>query len=145
MDQNKKRPEIDGLDKTDRDGALKKDLNMEVNINNLAYNAEKNSYEMDVEGGDPDYQHPDPYDTSAENGADFNSDYDEANPTVGDEYDKDLDLEDDLDKLGMHVDKGKIVELSPMDEELSHTPEDDRDDLDEEGYPKNDQAKDEND
>jgi hypothetical protein len=30
------------------------------------------------------------------------------------------------------------VELDPIDEILSHTPEDDRDDLDEEGYPKND-------
>ena len=38
----------------------------------------------------------------------------------------------------MHIDSGKIVELSPTDEALARTPEDDRDDLDEEGYPKND-------
>jgi len=38
----------------------------------------------------------------------------------------------------MHIDNGEITELDPLDEALSHTPEDDRDDLDEEGYPKND-------
>ena len=53
------------------------------------------------------------------------------------EYDKDLGLESNLDELGMHIDS-KIVELLPIDEELSKTLEDDRDDLDEEGYPKND-------
>jgi hypothetical protein len=127
-------------DKTDRDEALKDDLNMEVNIDDLAYNEEKNSYELDVESEDPDYIHPDPYDTAVENGGDFDSDFDEANPTAVHEYDKDLSLETDLDQLGMHIDSGNIVELLPIDEELSRTPEDDRDDLDEEGYPKNDRA-----
>lgn len=127
-------------DKTDRDQALKDDLNMEVNIDDLAYNKEKNSYELDVKSDDPDYVHPDPYDTAVENGGDADSDFDEANPTAVNEYDKDLSLESSLDDLGMHVDNGNIVEVLPIDEELSRTPEDDRDDLDEEGYPKNDRV-----
>src|SRR5690606_11364563 len=144
--EKKKKPDpidandpIKSLDHTARDKNLKDDLDMEVNTDNLLFNEEENSYEIDREPDDPDYRHPDPYDTAAENGADFDSDYDEANPTVGDEYDKELDLESDLGELGMHVDKGQIVELNPIDEELSQTPEDDRDDLDEEGYPRNDE------
>ena len=125
-------------DRTDRDQALKDDLNMEVNIDDLLYDEEKNSYELDVKSDDPDYIHPDPYDTAVDNGGDADSDFDEANPTAVHEYDKDLGLESNLDELGMHIDSGKIVELLPIDEELSKTPEDDRDDLDEEGYPKND-------
>lgn len=127
-------------DKTDRDQALKDDLKMEVNIDDLAYDEEKNSYELDVKSEDPDYIHPDPYDTAVENGGDADSDFDEANPTAVNEYDKDLSLETDLDELGMHVDNGNIVEVLPIDEELSRTPEDDREDLDEEGYPKNDRV-----
>ena len=124
-------------DRTDRDQALKDGLNMEVNIEDLVYDEEKNSYELDVKSDDPDYLHTDPYDTSVDNGGDADSDFDEANPTAVHEYDKDLGLESNLDELGMHIDS-KIVELLPIDEELSKTPEDDRDDLDEEGYPKND-------
>lgn len=127
-------------DKTDRDQALRDDLNMEVNIDDLSYDAEKNSYELDVKSEDPEYIHMDPYDTAVENGGDADSDFDEANPTAVYEYDKDASLETDLDELGMHVDSGNIVEVLPIDEELSRTPEDDRDDLDEEGYPKNDRA-----
>ena len=125
-------------DRTDRDQALKDDLNMEVNIDDLLYDEEKNSYELDVKSDDPDYIHSDPYDTAVDNGGDADSDFDEANPTAVHEYDKDLGLESNLGELGMHIDDGKIVELLPIDEELSKTPEDDRDDLDEEGYPKND-------
>ncbi len=127
-------------DKTDRDQSLKDDLNMEVNIDDLAYDEEKNSYEFDVKSEDPDYIHLDPYDTAVENGGDADSDFDEANPTAVNEYDKDLSLETDLEELGMHVDNGNIVEVLPIDEALSRTPEDDRDDLDEEGYPKNDKV-----
>ena len=125
-------------DRTDRDQALKDDLNMEVNIDDLLYDEEKNSYELDVKSDDPEYIHPDPYDTAVDNGGDADSDFDEANPTAVHEYDKEVGLESNLDELGMHIDSGKIVELLPIDEELSKTPEDDRDDLDEEGYPKND-------
>lgn len=128
-------------DRTDRDETLKEDLNMEINIDDLSYDEEKNSYELDVEGDDPDYIHPDPYDTAVENGGDFDSDFDEANPTAIDEYDKDASLETDLDSLGMHIDNGDIVEMDEIDEKLSRTAEDERDDLDEEGYPKNDRKK----
>jgi hypothetical protein len=42
----------------------------------------------------------------------------------------------------MHIDsKGKILELDPIDDILSRTPEDSRTDLDEEGYPLNDRLK----
>src|SRR5690606_18293642 len=88
------REDINNLDRTDAD------------LRNLNYDSEKNSFELDVTPDkieDKDYQHPDPYDTAAENGEDFNSDYDESNPFVGDEYDKDASLEKDVDSLGMHI------------------------------------------
>ena len=123
----------------DRDQTLKNDLGETINKEQLSYNAEENSYELDVTSDDPDYDHPDPYNTAAKNGEDFNSTYDEANPYAVDEYIPNENLEMDVDKLGMHIDnKGSIVDLDPIDEVLGHTPEDDRDDLDEEGYPKND-------
>ncbi|MXV53022.1 hypothetical protein GS399_18790 [Pedobacter sp. HMF7647] len=125
---------------SDRDRTLKDDLGETIDQNDLAFNEEENSYELDVKSDDPDYDHPDPYDTAAPNGEDDNSDWDEANPYVGDEYDKDLSLETEVDKLGMHIDKGSIVEVDPVDEKLAETEEDKRDDLDEEGYPKNDQV-----
>jgi hypothetical protein len=115
------------------------DANDTGDSENLNYDEELNSYEYDVKGDNADYDHPDPYDTTANNGDDIDSTYDEANPydTKG-EYDADRSLETDADSLGMHIDSGKIVQLDPRDEALAHTPEDDRDDLDEEGYPKND-------
>ncbi len=125
-------------DSVDRDNTIKEDLGTEVNKDNLSFNEEENSFELDVESDDPEYFHPDPYDTSAKNGADFNSTWDEANAEAQDEYKKDASIETDLDKLGMHIDSGEIVELDPIDESLAKTPEDERDDLDEEGYPKND-------
>lgn len=136
-----KRKNTDGIkpDKTDRDQSLKEALNMEINIDDLAYDKEKNSYEIDVTSEDPEYVHHDPYDTAVENGGDADSDFDEANPTAVHEYDKDASLETDLDKLGMHIETGR--EIRSKDEKLSRTPEDDRDDLDEEGYPKNDRKK----
>lgn len=105
---------------------------------NLKFNEDKNSFEIDVTGEDKDYDHPLPYDTTAANGGDENSDYDEANPYIGDEYATKLEQADhELDELGMHVDNGKIVELEAEDEYLAKTPEDERTDLDEEGYPIN--------
>jgi hypothetical protein len=69
----------------------------------------------------------------------MNSTYDESNPyDATDEYIPNESLEIDVDSLAMHISDGEIVEVDPIDEALSHTPEDDRDDLDEEGYPKND-------
>ena len=106
---------------------------------NLNYDETINSYEYDVKGDNPDYDHPDPYDTSVKDGEDMNSTYDEANPyDVNGEYDANRSIETDADSLGMHIDSGNIVELHARDAALAHTPEDDRDDLDEEGYPKND-------
>jgi hypothetical protein len=123
-----------------RDKKLKDDLGDRVDKENLLFNADKNSFEIDVKSDDPDYDHPDPYDTAAPNGEDFNSTYDEANAGALDEYAPSAGLESDVDSLGMHIDTGQSVELDPIDEILSRTPEDDRDDLDEEGYPKNDRG-----
>ena len=127
---------------SDRDQTLKNELGETINKEQLSFNAADNSYEYDVKSDDPDYDHPDPYNTSVKNGEDMNSTYDEANPyDAVDEYIPNENLETDVDKLGMHIDsKGSIVELDPIDEILGHTPEDDRDDLDEEGYPKNDRT-----
>jgi len=134
-------PEFD--DQDDRDRTLKDQLGEESNIENLNYNADEDSFEYDVESDDPDYDHPDPYHTSAKNGSDINSTYDEANPyDTADEYIPNESLEDDVDQLGMHIDsKGKIVDVDPIDDVLSRTPEDSRTDLDEEGYPKNDRRR----
>jgi hypothetical protein len=124
---------------SDRDRILKDELGETIDKQQLKYNADDNSYEYDVKSDDPDYDHPDPYKTSVKNGDDMNSSYDEANPydTV-DEYIPNESLETDVDQLGMHIDDGGIVNIDPTDEILSRTPEDSRDDLDEEGYPKND-------
>jgi hypothetical protein len=123
----------------DRDRTLKDELGETIDKEDLTYNAEENSFEYDVKSDDPDYQHPDPYNTSVKNGEDMNSTYDEANPyDAVDEYVPNETLETDVDKLGMHITGDEIVELEATDRALSHTPEDDRDDLDEEGYPKND-------
>ena len=120
----------------DRDRTLKDELGETIDKQQLKYNAGDNSYEYDVKSDDPDYDHPDPYNTSVKNGDDMNSTYDEANPyDAGDEYIPNESLETDVDLLGMHI--ADSIEVDPVDEALSHTPEDDRDDLDEEGYPKN--------
>jgi len=126
-------------DSVDRDRTLKDELGETIDEEQLSYNPDDNSFEYDVKSDDPDYDHPDPYNTAVKNGGDFNSTYDEANPYDStDEYIPNESLETDVDQLGMHISNGKIVETNPIDEALSRTPEDDRDDLDEEGYPKND-------
>ena len=144
MSKQNKFPELNKPNEgQDRDKTLKEELGEVTDFDNLAYNKEENSFEYDVKGNDGDYDHPDPYDTAVKNGGDADSDYDSANPTAVDEYETKEELEEEsLDDLGMHVDHGQIVELNPVDEELAKTPEDDRDDLDEEGYPKNDRDKD---
>ncbi len=115
------------------------DLGETKDFNNLSFDKEKNTFEVDVKGPDKDYDHPFPYETPSANGADSNSDYDEANPYIGDEYAKKEDqMEGGLVDLGMHIDNGESIMLNPEDEILARTPEDDRDDLDEEGYPIND-------
>lgn len=131
-----------GNDKRATDKLHNSDLGETKDFNQLSFDKNKNSYELDVKGEDKDYDHPLPYDTTAANGGDDNSAYDEANPYIGDEYaSKTEQQESDLDDLGMHVDNGNIVEVDPEDEFLARTPEDDRSDLDEEGYPINDTPK----
>lgn len=103
---------------------------------NLKFSEEENSYELDVEPIDEEYQHLNPYDTTADNGEDINSDYDEANPYLGKEYDKDASLKNDIPDLGMHITSEDSFKLSEKDKDLGRTNEDNRDDLDLEGYPK---------
>ncbi|WP_158796955.1 hypothetical protein [Pedobacter sp. L105] len=131
-----------GEDKRATDKIHGTNLGETKDFNDLTFNKDKDSYELDVKGKDKDYDHPLPYETTAADGGDDNSDYDEANPYIGDEYANKKDKADaDLDDLGMHVDDGEIVELDAEDEFLSRTPEDERTDLDEEGYPINDSPK----
>ena len=112
----------------------------EINKENLSFDEVKQSYELDVKGDDEDYDHPMGYETVATGAKDDDSTYDEANPYVGDEYASNEDIADDnLEELGMHVDNGESVKLKTEDEILARTPEDDRNDLDEEGYPINDE------
>lgn len=130
-----------------RDKEAKKDLSADVNKDDLTYDPDKDSYEIDVKSDDEDYDHPDPYNTSVKSGSDFDSDFDEANITANDEYHRANDDAAEIPETGeygMHIDSGKIVQLDPLDEELALTAEDERDDLDEEGYPKNDLDSDDN-
>ena len=122
----------------DRDETLKDDLGETIDNEELTFNPEANSYELDVKSDDPAYDHPDPYNTAPVVGDDFDSSYDEANPYAVDEYIPNESLETDVSQLGMHIDDGQILTVNSSDASLAHTPEDDRDDLDEEGYPKND-------
>jgi len=106
---------------------------------NLAYNRDMDSYEMDVDDNDPDYDHPANYDTLSEGAIDDDSTYDNSNPFVGDEYADREDLEEDaLEDAHMRIESFKHNRLSPLDKKLAQNEEDLRDDLDEEGYPKND-------
>lgn len=102
----------------------------------LNYNQQEDSYEMDVNDNDPDWEHPMDYDTLSKGAREDDSTYDEANPYVGEEYADQEELnEEQLDQQQMYIDRGRIVHLSTHDEKLSENAEDQRDDLDEEGYP----------
>ncbi len=131
---------IDDLGNTgSKDKIHAPELGKTQDFNELAFNEEKDSYELDVKGPDKDYDHPLPYETTAASGGDDNSTYDEQNPYIGDEYaTNEVQADDQLNDLAMHVDEGESVAVSPEDEYLARTPEDDRTDLDEEGYPIND-------
>ncbi|GAA4905531.1 hypothetical protein [Mucilaginibacter defluvii] len=135
----------DGLENdSELNSEIESDSNRDADVNNatdvedLKFNEDAGSFELDVDSEDPDYDHPDPYNSVTKNGDDFDSTYDEANPYAVDEYIPNENLETDVENLGMHIDNGSITEVDPVDEAISRTPEDDRDDLDEEGYPKND-------
>lgn len=107
---------------------------------NLKYNAEADSFELDSETGEGDYQHPSPYDTSAQAGEDDNSTYDEQNPYTQNEYqDKNSLIEDQLER----TETDQVVEsfeLDDRDEELTNLEEAKDPSVDEEGYPKKDDA-----
>jgi hypothetical protein len=137
MNSNKPTPGFDD-DNLDDEDNLTDDTANTNEAENLNFNEEEDSFEIDVKSDDPDYDHPDPYNTAVKDGGDSISTYDESNPLSVDEYIKDESLITDADKLGMHVNHGEDLEVDPIDEILSRTSEDDRDDLDEEGYPKND-------
>lgn len=108
-------------------------------FNELKFNKEENSFEIDVKGEDKNYDHPLPYDTAAPGGEDMNSTYDESNPYIGDEYDSKEELQNEMESPAMRVEESDdYIAVDPIDKILAKTPEDLRDDLDEEGYPKND-------
>ncbi len=132
IESNNHRPSNDKLHPSD--------LGETKDFNDLSFDEDKQSYELDVKGDNKDYDHPMPYETVATGAVDDDSTYDEANPYVGDEYATDVEkAKDKLNELGMHIDdSGESVLVSAEDEILSRTEEDFRDDLDEEGYPKND-------
>lgn len=105
---------------------------------NLNYDEQEDSYDLDAEPSARDFHHPSPYDSSAKGGEDMDSTWDEANLVVGNEYDEQGSFEEEMEESAIHIRDSKILELSKEDEELSETEEDLRDDLDEEGYPLND-------
>ncbi len=118
------------------------DLGETKDFNELSFDKENNSFEFDVKDKDSEYDHPLPYDTSAPNGEDAISTYDESNPYSGDEYDDSAKADKHLADNGMRLDaNGDSLKTKAEDKLLAQTPEDFRDDLDEEGYPKNDSPK----
>lgn len=115
------------------------EIDQAMNNDQLAYDNNKKSFELDVQDRSEFYDHPSDYETVANGAVDDDSTYDNSNPYVGDEYAGNNKLiQDNLIESGMHVDDGEIIKLNIADKILAKTPEDDRDDLDEEGYPKND-------
>jgi len=104
----------------------------------LAFDPKKGTFALDVNDNDPDWDHPADYETVSEGAKDDNSTYDNSNPLVGDEYADQKELRDDaFDDAGIRIVRPKDLRVSKLDEELSKTEEDYRDDLDAEGYPKN--------
>ena len=53
----------------DTESEIMKDLGAVVNNDDLSYNEEDDSFELDVESTDEDYDHPDPYKTSVKKAA----------------------------------------------------------------------------
>jgi len=111
-------------------------------VNDLAFDEEEQSYTFDVKAEDKSYDHPLPYNSVSKGAVDDDSTYDEANPYVGDEYAEESGGEEDSEtseEPGMHIDEdGESIRVNAEDHILGLTEEDFRDDLDEEGYPKND-------
>ncbi len=129
----------EGNHKPAQDKLHPSDLGETKDFDQLKFNKEENSFEIDVKGHDKNYDHPLPYDTAAPDGEDMNSTYDESNPYIGDEYDTKEALQNEMEDPSMRVeDSKKYIQVDAVDKILARTPEDLRDDLDEEGYPKND-------
>ncbi len=135
MIPDEKRPPVVPLDVEDTDETR------EPTGEDLRFNEEADSFELDPETNDREYDHPDPYDTLAPEGEDNNSTYDEQNPEASAEYrDKPGTLQGQLHELGAEVTDDQLAQLEDVDIRLASVPEDDRGDLDEEGYPKRDDA-----
>lgn len=105
----------------------------------LRFNDEAGSFELDAETPDPPdtaYQHPDPHDTAVPGATDHMSTYDEANQFTPNEY-RDIpeEIADNLETLNEAETRDRFIDLDKADEKLAETPEDERGDLDEEGYP----------
>jgi len=110
----------------------------------LQFNEAEDSFELDTETENKEYQHPLPYDTAAPQGADNNSTYDEENIYTPSEYrDKLKEAERELDDVDEEIKDGS-VQLDEVDEVLTQTRDDQPEGIDEEGYPTKDDAGGEN-
>lgn len=120
MPDNKKKPPVIPLDVEDADEAR------EPTGEDLQFNEDEDSFELESETADTEYQHPEPYDTAAPGGEDDNSTYDEENPYTPGEYrDKRSELRGELEELGAVADD-RLAQLDEVDEQLADTPEDER-------------------
>lgn len=95
----------------------------------LRFNEAEDSFELDPESEDSEYQHPTPYDTAAPAGEDNNSTYDEENPYTQDEY---MDKGGKLEELDAEIGDGQFEKLEEIDVQLAESPEDERADFDDE-------------
>ena len=135
MDNNKKKPPVIPLDVADTDETR------EPTGEDLRYNESEDSFELDPETADKEYSHPQPYNTAAPEGEDDNSTYDEENPYTPNEYrDKENEMKGELEELDATVTDEALTQLDEADEQLANTAEDNRGDLDAEGYPRRDDA-----
>lgn len=126
---NKRRPPVVPLDVDDTDETR------EPTGENLRYNEDADSFELDAETSDEEYQHPNPYDTATAHGGDAMATYDEANPHTVDEYETDSGKSEELD--GEFI-GGTQNELDEIDEKFTEASEEQPGEVDEEGYPKRD-------
>lgn len=107
-------------------------------VNALSFDKDTNSYEFDVKGEEHRYNHPSPYQTSAPNGEDSISTYDESNPFIAQEASFKGQMDEPYEEMGMRIEENEdSLRVDTEDEILSRTVEDARTDLDEEGYPIN--------
>lgn len=134
-DQKKPVPNID----IQKDGQKTSETTGE----DLKYNAQDDSFELDPETENEEYRHPLPYNTSAPAGEDDNSTYDEEN-VYDDEYDKKTSR---LDDQLAQAEADRVLtadEIKTRDEKITNRDEAKAPDQDEEGYPKKDDAGGEN-